>query len=205
MTHPALVEAGLLIGYARVSTDEQDLTAQIDALVRLGVSSDRIYSDHGRTGTNRDRQGLREAMAACRSGDTLVVPKLDRLARSVRDAADIASELEARGVRLSLGGTVYDPSDPISKMFFGLLALFAEFEADLIRARTREGMAVAKANGRLKGGKPKLTPAQERHVVDLWDRGEHSAAEIGALVGVGRSTVYRIVERRASPLPGAHG
>jgi len=74
---------GLLIGYARVSTDEQDLTAQRDALTTLGVTTDRVYVDHGLTGTNRERPGLRQAMAACRHGDTLVVTKLDRLARSL--------------------------------------------------------------------------------------------------------------------------
>jgi DNA invertase Pin-like site-specific DNA recombinase len=73
--------SGLLIGYARVSTDEQDLTAQRDALTALGVAPDRIYVDHGLTGTNRARPGLREAMAACRAGDVMVVTKLDRLAR----------------------------------------------------------------------------------------------------------------------------
>jgi len=76
----------LLIGYARVSTDEQDLTAQRDGLASLGVAPARIYVDHGLTGTNRERPGLREAMAACRDGDTLVVTKLDRLARSLPDA-----------------------------------------------------------------------------------------------------------------------
>jgi DNA invertase Pin-like site-specific DNA recombinase len=78
---------GLRIGYARVSTDDQDLTAQRDALAALDVAPDRIYVDHGLTGTNRDRPGLREAMAACRAGDVLAVTKLDRLARSLPDAA----------------------------------------------------------------------------------------------------------------------
>jgi predicted site-specific integrase-resolvase len=80
---------GILIGYARVSTDEQDLTAQRDALAALGVASGRIYVDHGLTGTTRERPGLGEALAACRDGDTLVVTKLDRLARSLPDARDI--------------------------------------------------------------------------------------------------------------------
>jgi len=90
----------LLIGYARCSTDQQDLTAQHDGLTALGVSPARIYVDHGLTGTTRDRPGLREAMAACREGDTLVVTKLDRLARSLPDARAIAAELTARQVRL---------------------------------------------------------------------------------------------------------
>jgi len=99
---------GTLIGYARCSTDEQDLTAQRQILAGLGVAEDRTYLDHGLTGTNRNRPGLDQALAAVRSGDTLVVPKLDRLARSVPDARDIGDSLTARGIRLSLGGTIYD-------------------------------------------------------------------------------------------------
>ncbi len=101
----------LLVGYARCSTDQQDLTAQRDGLARLGVTPDRVYVDHGLTGTNRERPGLREALAACRAGDTLVVTKLDRLARSLPDARAIADELTTRQVSLNLGGSVYDPND----------------------------------------------------------------------------------------------
>lgn len=92
----------LLIGYARVSTNEQDLTAQQNALEGLGVRPNLIYTDHGLTGTNRARPGLREALAACRSGDTLVVAKLDRLARSLRDAKDIVDELTAKDIKQAL-------------------------------------------------------------------------------------------------------
>ena len=92
-----------MIGYARCSTDKQDLTAQRQALAELGVASDRIYMDKGLTGTNRARPGLDQAMAAVRKGDTLVVPKLDRLARSVPDARHIADQLQAKGVKLALG------------------------------------------------------------------------------------------------------
>ena len=94
----------LLVGYARVSTEQQDLTSQRNGLHALGVGDDRIYVDHGLTGTNRDRPGLRLALAACRAGDTLVVTKLDRLARSLPDARDILDELTKREVNLSLGG-----------------------------------------------------------------------------------------------------
>jgi DNA invertase Pin-like site-specific DNA recombinase len=137
----------LLIGYARVSTNEQDLTAQQNALERLGVRPSLIYTDHGLTGTNRARPGLREALAACRSGDTLVVAKLDRLARSLRDAKDIIDELTAKDVKLSIGGSVHDPNDPVGRLLFNVLAMVAEFESDLIRARTREGMQVARQRG----------------------------------------------------------
>jgi Resolvase, N terminal domain len=114
-------------------------------LRELGVTEDRIYLDHGLTGTNRARPGLDQALAALREGDTLVVPKLDRLARSVPDARDIGDGLAARGIKLSLGGQVYDPTDPTGKMFFNILATFAEIEVDLLRVRTREGMTVARA------------------------------------------------------------
>ena len=151
------------IGYARCSTDKQDLTAQRQALNLLGVSDDRIYTDHGLTGTNRARPGLDQALAAVREGDVLIVPKLDRLARSVPDARAIAEQLAKKGVKLALGASVYDPTDPMGKMFFNILATFAEFEADLIRMRTREGMAIARAKGKLRGKQPKLSEKQQKN------------------------------------------
>jgi len=187
----------LLIGYARVSTDAQDLTAQRDALDRLGVPSERIYVDHGLTGTNRDRPGLRTALAVCREGDTLVITKLGRLARSLPDAREIIDDLTKRHVKLRLGGSLHDPTDPIGRLLFNVLAMVAEFESDLIRLRTREGMKVAKAKGRLRGKQPKLKPRQEAHLVELHRGGEHSTAELAELFGVGRSTVYRAIERAA--------
>ena len=183
------------IGYARVSTAKQDLTAQLDALRTLGVDEKNVHVDHGLTGTSRARPGLEKALAAVREGDELVVTKLDRLARSIRDARDIADELADQGVTLRLGNSAYDPTDPMGKMMFNMLATFAEFEADLIRARTREGMAVAKAKGMLRGKKPKLSPTQEKHLVELWQAGEHTSAELAQEFGVARSTVYRAVER----------
>jgi DNA invertase Pin-like site-specific DNA recombinase len=185
----------LLIGYARVSTEVQDLTVQRDGLLALGVPADRVYVDHGLTGANRERPGLREALAACRAGDTLVVTKLDRLARSLPDARDIVAELTDRGVRLSIGGSVHDPADPVGRLLFNVLAMVAEFEGDLMRARTREGMAVARAKGRLRGKSPKLNPRQEAHLVALHDAGEHTIGELAELFGVGRATVYRAVDR----------
>src|SRR5574340_1336518 len=97
-----VADTGTLVGYARCSTDAQDLTAQRQRLRELGVAEDRIYLDHGFTGTNRARPGLDQALAAVREGDTLVVPKLDRLARSVPDARDIADSLVARGVKRAI-------------------------------------------------------------------------------------------------------
>lgn len=190
---------GIKIGYARVSRDTQDLQAQRDGLEHLDVDADRIYVDHGRTGTNRDRPGLREALAACRSGDTFVVTKLDRLARSIRDAHDIADDLQARDVSLSIGGSVYDPTDPMGRLLFNVLAMVAEFERDLISARTKEALAVPERRAKMTGRKPKLTAAQRKQVVRLYDEGEHTPAEIGELFGVSRQTIYRTLGRTSRP------
>ena len=184
------------IGYARVSTTDQDLTAQRDALLRLGVKDANIYVDHGMTGANRARPGLREALAAVRAGDTLVVTKLDRLARSLRDARDIADELTTKSVALSLGGSRYDPTDPVGRLLFNVLAMVAEFERDLISMRTREGMAVARAKGRLKGKQPKLSTTQRKLLFEVQDRGEYTQTETAELFSVSRATVYRELKHR---------
>jgi DNA invertase Pin-like site-specific DNA recombinase len=115
--------SGLKIDYARVSTDAQDLTAQRDALHARGVQPECIYVDRGLTGTHRDRPGLRQALAACRAGDELAMTKLDRLARSLPDARAIADELTAREVTLALGTSVHDPTDPVGRLLFNVLAM----------------------------------------------------------------------------------
>lgn len=138
-----------------------------------------------------------EALAACRAGDSLVVTKLGRLARSVPDARAIADELTARAVKLNLGGSIHDPTDPIGRLLFNALAMIAEFEADLIRMRTREGMKVARAQGRLRGEQPKLSPRQEAHLVALHHAGGHTSTEFAELFNVARSTVYRAIDRAA--------
>ncbi len=185
-----------LIGYARCSTDKQDLAAQKQALLNLGVAAERIYTDHGFTGTNRARPGLDQALAAVRKGDTLVVPKLDRLARSVPDARAIGDDLAERGVRLQIGASVHDPNDPMGKLFFNILATFAEFEADLIRMRTREGMAIARAKGKLKGRRPKLSTRQQQELSRMHATGDYSISDLAELFSISRPTVYRTLERR---------
>ena len=188
-----------LIGYARCSTDRQDSAAQRQALLELGVVEDRIYTDHGLTGTTRARPGLDQALAAVREGDTLVVPKLDRLARSVPDARAIADRLRERDVKLALGRALYDPGDPMGKLFFNILATFAEFEADLNRLRTREGTAIARARGKLRGKQPKLSDRQQRELCRMHATGEYSISDLAELFFVSRPTVYRTLNRRLSP------
>jgi len=187
-----------LIGYARCSTDKQDLAVQQQELLKLGVAADRIYTDKGFTGTNRERPGLDQALAAVRSGDTLVVPKLDRLARSVPDARAIGDSLTARGVKLQLGSSIHDPSDPMGRLFFNILATFAEFDADLIRMRTREGMAVARAKGKLRGKKPKLSDRQQKELRRMYDTGDYSISDLAEVFSISRPTVYRALSRTAS-------
>ena len=115
------------------------------------------------------------------------------------DARDIAEELTAGGVRLNIAGVLHDPKDPVGRLLFNVLAMIAEFESDLIKMRTREGLKVAKAKGRLRGKQPKLKPVQEKHLVQLWRDGDHTSSELAELFGVARSTVYRAVQRAGQP------
>ncbi|WP_367317156.1 recombinase family protein [Corynebacterium propinquum] len=119
------------IGYARVSTEKQDLQVQREKLAAYGVDAERIYFDHGRSGRNIERAGLGQVIVACRAGDTLVVTKLDRLARSVHDASGIAQDLQQCGVALQIGRDVYDPDNPTGRLLFNVLTMVAEFESDL--------------------------------------------------------------------------
>jgi DNA invertase Pin-like site-specific DNA recombinase len=137
-----------LVGYARVLTEQQDLTAQRNGPHAVRIGDDRIDVDHGLTGTNCECPGLRLALSAGRDGDTLVVTKLDRLARSLPDARDILDELTRHNVKLTLGGSSHDPTDPVGRLLSIVLAMVAKFESDLVRLRTKEGMKVAKAKGR---------------------------------------------------------
>ncbi|HXO10085.1 MAG TPA: recombinase family protein, partial [Solirubrobacteraceae bacterium] len=110
-------------------------------------------------------------------------------------ARSIGDSLAARGVRLSLGGSVYDPTDPMGKCFFNTLATFAEFEVDLLRMRTREGMAIARAKGRLKNKAPKLSPTKRAVLLKLHAAGDHTIAELAELFSVSRATIYRELAR----------
>jgi len=115
-------------------------------------------------------------------GDTLTVTKLDRLARSVPDALGILGQLSASGVRFALGGSVYDWNNPFARMFLQILAVIAEFEADLIRQRTREGMDIARQKGKLRGKQPSLKPTQDREIRRMHDSGDYNVSEIAELL-----------------------
>jgi len=187
--------AEILVGYARCSTTNQDVRAQLSALKQLGVTDEHLHTDRGRTGRNRERPGLTAALGAVRDGDVLVVTKLDRLGRSARDLHDIAAELAGKGIKLSIGGSIHHPGDPIGKMFFGMLALMAEFESDLIRSRTVEGMREAAKRGRLLGKPSKLSVLQRRRLLADYESGEYSAAQLMDISGLSRSAMYATLNK----------
>ena len=132
------------------------------------------------------------------SPDLSAAGRRDQFRSAAKATPDIVEDLTRRGVKLNIGGSVHDPTDPVGRLLFNVLAMIAEFEADLIRMRTREGMKVAKAKGRLRGKQPKLKPKQEAHLVELHAAGQHTTAELAELFGVARSTIYRTLQRASA-------
>lgn len=181
----------MLIGYGRVSTAEQSVEVQRDALVALGVARDKIYLDRGVSGRRRVRPALERALGELRDGDELVVTKLDRLGRSLRDLLDIADEIRSKGAALTVGRTTYDPADPVGAMLFQVLGMAAEFEVAMNRERTREGVARAKAEGKYRGRRSKLSETEATKLRRMHASGEHTAAELGQFFGLHRTSVYR--------------
>ena len=191
---------GMKIGYGRVSTDEQNVETQREALVALGVDPRRIHLDRGVSGRRRQRPALDRALAELRDGDELVVTKLDRLGRSLRDLLDIADQIQGVGASLTVGRSSYDPADPVGAMLFQVLGMAAEFEVAMNRERTREGVARAKAEGKYRGRQPKLSPADADRLRQMHDTGGYTAAELGRFFGIHRTSVYRYVSP-ATPAP----
>lgn len=181
------------IGYARVSTVRQDVALQTDALRALGC--EKVFIDHGISGAKRDRPQLDACLAALRPGDVLVVTKLDRLARSTLDMHEIAAQVLDAGASLQFENYTLDDS-PIGRLLFGILALIATFERDLIRARTQAGVDKARAAGKMTGGKPKLTEQQEKRLVLAYQYEDCSVADLCADFDISKPTLYRILARR---------
>ncbi len=185
----------MLIGYARVSTGDQRLDLQVDALTKAGC--DRVFSDQA-SGGRVDRAGLDAAMSHLRTGDTLIVWKLDRLGRTVRQLVELVTALHARGVEFASLTDGIDTGTPAGRFFFHVMAALAEMERDLIRERTRAGLAAAKARGRQGGRPPKLTVQQLGHARRLLSDPLTTSLEVAQTLGVARSTLYRALGR-ASP------
>lgn len=176
-----------VIGYARISTEDQNLDLQRDALSRAGCT--RIYEDR-KSGAKAERSGLTLALEVVRAGDQLVVWRLDRLGRSLSDLIGLIRALDARGVELRSLTEGIDTSTINGKFTFHLFAALAEFERALIRERTQAGLAAARARGR-KGGRPKALDAEKRrHAVALYRGKQHTIAEICRLMGISKPTLY---------------
>jgi DNA invertase Pin-like site-specific DNA recombinase len=177
----------MLLGYARVSTDDQNLDLQRDALLKAGC--ERVFEDTA-SGAKAERTGLAALLASLRKGDAVVIWRLDRLGRSLKDLIQLVERLDAAGVGLR---SVQESIDTVSiggRLVFHLFGALAEFERNLIRERTQAGLSAARARGRKGGRKKRLDPAKREIALRLYRERKHTIAEICRMMGVGRSTLY---------------
>ncbi len=180
----------MLIGYARVSTFDQNLDLQIDALKKAGC--EKIYHDQ-LSGAKADRPGLTTALAFARKGDTLVVWRLDRLGRSLRHLITTVEEMRSRGIALKSLQDQIDSSTAAGELQFHIFGALAQFERSLIQERTNAGLAAARARGRLGGRPKKLTPEQVQLAAAMMKNKTVPVARICATLQVGRTTLYKYV------------
>ncbi len=178
----------MLVGYARVSTTDQNLSLQTDALQAAGC--ERLLTDTV-SGARVERPGLTAALKECRAGDTLVVWKLDRLGRSLPHLVETVRDLSARGIGFKSLQEQIDTTTSGGNLIFHIFAALAEFERDLIRERTNAGLAAARARGR-KGGRPKgVDQRKQKAALALKKDAGHSIREICEIVGISRNTYYK--------------
>jgi DNA invertase Pin-like site-specific DNA recombinase len=181
----------MLIGYARISTTDQTLALQQDALTTAGC--DRIFTDTA-SGARTDRPGLTEALSHVRSGDTLVVWRLDRLGRSLAHLIEAVRELQERGVHFRSLQEQLDTSTSGGKLVFHVFGALAEFERDLIRERTTAGLAAARARGR-RGGRRPLSPQKIQQLRTLAADKKNQVADICKTLSISRATFYRYAKQ----------
>jgi DNA invertase Pin-like site-specific DNA recombinase len=191
LTIPLKEDLMALIGYARVSTVEQNLDLQLDALKRAGV--ERVFTDRA-SGKRDDRPGLANALAALQPGDVLVVWKLDRLGRSLKHLVETVAALQQRGIGLKVITGGIDTTSATGRLVFGIFAALAEFERELIRERTMAGLTSARARGRVGGRRRKLTPAHLDYARTLLADPKASVTDVAAIFGVNRATLYRALQ-----------
>lgn len=182
--------ATMLLGYARVSTEDQDTTAQESALSTAGAG--RIFTEHA-SGGRWDRPELHRLLDQVRAGDVLVVWKLDRLSRSLKDLLHIMDRLDAAGAGFRSLTEAIDTTVPAGRMMMQMLGAFAEFERAMVRERTRAGLAAAAAQGRRGGRRPKLSKVQRNEVVEMVTAGRRTGAEAARLFGVDPATISRVL------------
>ena len=182
------------IGYARVSTDDQTLDLQIDALQSAGC--ERIYREHA-SGRNADRPELKQCLHALREGDTLVVWRLDRLGRSMKDLINTVTKLESDGIAFCSVTENLDTSTPTGKFIFHVFASLAEFERNVIRERTNAGLKSARARGRVGGRPSKLSDEDKDMICQLMSDNNNSPIRIAKRFKVSKSTIYKTVRDKA--------
>lgn len=178
-------------GYARVSTEQQNLDRQIDLLKAHGV--DQIYTEK-MTGTRRDRPELNKMLERMTAGDTVVIESLSRLGRSTKDLIELVDLFDKEQVHLVSLKEQIDTATPSGKLLFTLMSAIAQFERDVIAERTMEGLKAARARGR-HGGRPKADPHKVAQAVKLYQSGQHGIAEITELTGVKKATLYRALSQ----------
>jgi len=176
-----------VFGYARVSTEAQNLNRQLDALEKYGV--DMIYNEK-MTGTKKNRPELTKLLDRITEGDTVIVESLSWLGRSTKDLIELTEIFQGKGVNLVSLKESIDTNSPTGKLLFTLMSAIAQFERDVIADRTREGLASARARGR-SGGRPKADAEQVRKAIKLYKTGQYSVKEIEELTGIKKSTLYR--------------
>ncbi len=180
----------MLLGYARVSTDDQDTAAQVAALDSAGAG--RIFTERA-SGGRWDRPELHRMLDQIRAGDVVVVWKLDRLSRSLRDLLHLMDRLEAAGAGFRSLTEAIDTTSAAGRMMMQVIGAFAQFERDMVRERTRAGLAAAAVQGRKGGRRPKLSREQRDATVQMVETGARTAAEAARLFGVSPSTVSRLL------------
>jgi len=190
---------GLRFGYARVSTDDQEMALQLDALAKVGCS--RVYSE--KVSSGKVRPQLEECLRTLRAGDVLTVWRLDRLGRSMSELVAIVNDLAARGVVFESLTEHIDTSSATGKFTFHLFSALAEFERNNIRERTRAGLAAARARGRIGGRPEKVAPKDKREMKALYESQEVSVTDICSRYQISRSTFYRNVLGRDYTQKGA--
>lgn len=181
------------IGYARVSTAEQNMDLQIQELENIGC--EKIFQEK-ESGSQDDRPKLKEALKYLRQGDTLCVWKLDRLGRSLKGLIEVMQDLEDRGVQFRSITDGIDTTSAMGKFLFHIVGAFAEMERSLIQERTKAGLAAARARGRVGGRRPKVTGEDRQRILKLYDSNAMPVTEICKLYNISRQTFYNYLAKR---------
>lgn len=184
------------IGYARVSTNEQDTATQVSTLKKVGCQL--IFKENA-SGGRWERPELHRLMDQLRKGDVLVVWKLDRLSRSLKDVLILMDRVQEKGAGFRSLTEAIDTTTPAGRMMMQMVGSFAEFERAMLRERTKAGLDAARKAGRIGGRRPKLKPHQQTEITKMVSKGKKTAADAARLFGVHPATISRILAKKCAP------